>query len=167
MRPVWTALDSDAYAVRMRVTIGPGVRWSVMVLLALVPCACAAYVPIQPDERLLARDIGELMGRRFDACSAEGFELLEGTVLRLSFREDEDTNVHFSAGCNGFSGRATLRDGRLIIPGVMRTELGCGRDHSAQDAWLMRFFLKSKPAVVLQGRELTLTSADAMLVCRE
>lgn len=138
-----------------------------MVLLATTPCACAAYVPIQPDERLLARDIGELMGRRFDACSAEGFELVEGTALRLSFHEDGDTNVYFSAGCNSFSGRATLHEGKLIVRGFSGTDMGCGRDRSAQDAWLMRFFLRSEPAVVLEGRQLILTSVDARLVCRE
>ncbi len=141
-----------------------------MVLLVITLCACAAsaYVAIQPEERLLARDISELMGRRFDACSAEGFELVEGTALRVSFHQEVDTNqVSFSAGCNYFSGRAALNDGRLIVSEVSGTDLGCGRDRSAQDAWLMRFFFRSKPAVVLEGRQLTLTSADAMLVCRE
>jgi heat shock protein HslJ len=101
-----------------------------------------------------------LADREFLLESSEGFEPVEGTTVRLSFRDGE---MGFSAGCNHHDGAYTLCDGSLCVEGMMSTEMGCSADRHQQDEWLAAFFLAS-PTLELEGDTLTLTTADATLV---
>ncbi|HEX5657778.1 MAG TPA: META domain-containing protein [Polyangiales bacterium] len=102
-----------------------------------------------------------LQGKSFVLTEAEGFQLVSGSSLRLGFFEDPE--LSFGAGCNGMSGPYELVDGRLVLPGVRRTEKACRAEYARQDQWL-HGFMSSKPRITYDEEHLTLEGDDAKLV---
>lgn len=129
-----------------------GVLWSITAWLSALWLACGC------DDS--GTSTPALEGRVFLFESAEGFEPVADTTVRLSF---EDDVLSFSADCNGHSGAYELHDGRLMIAGLASTAIGCGAALLAQDMWLAEFF-SSSPLLELDGDRLTLTGAQATLV---
>jgi heat shock protein HslJ len=101
-----------------------------------------------------------LTDRTFLLDEAEGFEPVAGSVVRLSFSEQD---VSFSAGCNGFSGPYALEGASLVVSGMGGTDMGCSNELQTQDEWLVHFFT-STPSIGLEGDTLTVASQDASLV---
>jgi heat shock protein HslJ len=100
-----------------------------------------------------------LAGLEFVLQSAEGFEPVEGTTVRLSF---DGSTLGISGGCNGTAGRYSVCDGRLCLSELNSTAIGCDAALNAQDAWLSEFFLAS-PLMTQSGARLTFEGPDATL----
>lgn len=99
----------------------------------------------------------QLDGRTFTSTEVAGHDLVEGTVIRLTFEGDR---LSTNAGCNTASGAYR------IVDGVLRTEddrettmMGCTPQLEAQDQWLAGF-LADAPDIVLDGEVLTLDGTD-------
>jgi len=103
---------------------------------------------------------GSLGGRTF-LSSESTHALVDGTRVRLEFRDDE---LRAHAGCNHLFGEVTsTADGVLSVGQMGGTEMGCDPDLHAQDEWLVAF-LTSEPAWSLDGDTLTLTGETDTLV---
>jgi heat shock protein HslJ len=102
----------------------------------------------------------KLVDREFLLHEAKGYKPVESTVIRLSFSE---TELRFSAGCNGYFGSYKIDEASIVVDGMGSTEMGCSTERHAQDEWLANFFM-SKPTFALNGDKLTVTSKDATLV---
>lgn len=92
--------------------------------------------------------------------SSDGFTSAPDTTVRISI---EDGMFGFSAGCNGHGGTYEVRDGRLIIPGLGSTQIGCDAELHTQDDWLAAFFT-SMPLLTMEGDRLTFVGDNATLV---
>jgi heat shock protein HslJ len=105
-----------------------------------------------------------LDGRTFVAGEIEGFTLVEGTELTLTFAAD---SVVANAGCNTMQGQYEIVDDVLTIEGAMAaTLMACPDDLQAQDTWVSDF-LSGGPTVTLAGDTLTLTADDATVTATE
>lgn len=106
-------------------------------------------------------------GRVFLSRSVTGRELVEGTEIRLTFR---DGQLGATAGCNSLGSPYAIRDDTLVVTGegMSMTEIGCDPDRHDQDTWLAAF-LSGEPRIELEGDELTLSrgSTTIVLVDRE
>ena len=92
--------------------------------------------------------------------SSQGAEVLKGTVVHLSFG---DGALSMEAACNSMSGEYTVEAERVVVKGLMMTEMGCEAQGEAQDAWLGKF-LRSKPRLSVNGPRLTFAGDSARLV---
>lgn len=106
-----------------------------------------------------------LAGRRFVAAEVEGHEIVPGTEISVAFSEGQ---VEVETGCNHISGTYAYDDGRVVVSDVSGTEMGCGADLAAQEAWLydllgQRLAVEAAPdgAVVLAA------GADALTLVEE
>jgi heat shock protein HslJ len=97
----------------------------------------------------------ELDGREFLSDSVDGYDLVDGTVIRLSF---DDGGLSANAGCNTLFGGYTVTEGALQAPMLGTTEMACENDLMAQDRWLTDI-LALEPRVELDGDTLTLRGA--------
>lgn len=83
----------------------------------------------------------------YRSVEVTGHDLVPGTVVRLGWDGGE---VRVQAGCNSLSGTAVLESGRLRVPDLAGTEMGCAPGLMDQDAWLSAF--------LGAGPELTMTA---------
>lgn len=97
----------------------------------------------------------ELDGREFLSESVDGYELVDDTIIRLSF---DDGALSANAGCNTLFGAYTVVEGQLRAPMLGTTEMGCEMELMAQDRWLTDI-LSLEPRVELDGDTLTLRGA--------
>jgi len=104
----------------------------------------------------------ELDGRTFVSTAVEGYELVEGTQVELTFDGDR---LGFSAGCNSGGGTWSVDGDVLVVPaGMAMTEMAC--EPSAlmdQETWAAAL-LTSRPTVALDGDTMTLTAAGGEVV---
>ena len=102
-----------------------------------------------------------LDGRTFLSTGSAGFELAEGTLVRIEFRNG---TLSASAGCNLLGGGYRI-DGAIlrIDGGLAMTVMGCEEELMDQDT---RFadLLMAGPTVALDGGTLLLTTADASIM---
>lgn len=99
-------------------------------------------------------------GRTFLSTGSAGFELVEGTLVRVEFR---DGTLSASAGCNLLGGAYRIDGDTLRMDGgLSMTEMGCEEALMDQDT---RFadLLMAGPTVALDGDTLVLSSADASI----
>ena len=103
----------------------------------------------------------QLDSRTFLSGSVDGWELVPGTDLRLSFDHGQ---LSAQAGCNSLSATYEVVDDRLEVAGdgMTTTDMGCDPQRHAQDEWLADL-LQARPSITLSGSSLTLTTADAAL----
>lgn len=127
------------------------VRLLVSVLLVLGLAACGDGTDVAAG--------GSLTGRTFLSESVTGHELVEGTQLRLQFREGE---VSATAGCNSLFGTLRVEGDRLFADDVGGTEMGCDPERHAQDAWITEL-LGSGPTYELDGDRLRLTAGEVVV----
>jgi heat shock protein HslJ len=106
------------------------------------------------------KELRDLDGREFIAQTVTGRELVAGTEIRMSFR-DESVSVH--AGCNSMFGMYSIEDGVLRVDGVGSTAIGCDGPRHAQDEWVSEL-LVGRPKIALEGPRLTLTGDGVKLV---
>ena len=98
-------------------------------------------------------------GREFVSADVEGYELVEGSEIRLTFGDW----LGASGGCNYLDFTWLLDGDRLVIPEWGTTDMAC--EPAAlmeQDDWLVSF-LTAGPRVALEGDTLTLTGDGAVI----
>lgn len=102
-----------------------------------------------------------LDGRTFLSTGSAGFELVDGTVVRIEFRDDGTLSA--SAGCNLLGGAYRIDGDTLRIDGgLSMTEMGCEQALMDQDTRLADL-LMAGPIVALDGDTLVLTAGDASI----
>jgi heat shock protein HslJ len=107
-----------------------------------------------------AATAADLDGRTFASTGSTGRDLVDGTVVSLTFT---DGTLSFSAGCNSMNAGYEVTDGTLELTSeVAGTLMGCPEDKQAQDEWLSGF-LGDGPEATIDGDVLTLTSGDEAL----
>ena len=102
----------------------------------------------------------DLDGREFLSTGSAGFEIVGGTIIRVSFADGE---MSASPGCNSMSnGRYTIEGDNFSVEQAGMTEIGCDPPLMDQD---QRFkeFLHGPLTIALTGDELTLTSPAASI----
>lgn len=104
-----------------------------------------------------------LDGRTFVATSADGYEIVSGSQIRVDF-----DGVRFGAtgGCNSLGGSTwRIENDRLLVDSLGMTEIACEQALMDQDAWLVAL-LEAGPTIALDGDTLTLTTGDHGLTLR-
>jgi heat shock protein HslJ len=102
-----------------------------------------------------------LDGRTFLSTGSAGFELVDGTVVRIEFRDDGTLSA--SAGCNLLGGAYRIDGDTLRIDGgLSMTEMGCEQALMDQDTRLADL-LMAGPTVALDDDTLVLTAGDASI----
>ena len=106
-----------------------------------------------------APDVGAaLAGRTFLSTAVDGFTLVEGTQISLTF---DGSNVAAVAGCNNLASTWSVEGDVLVVGPMAMTEMAC--DPPAlmdQDTWLSSV-LTSRPTVAIDGPTLTLSATGA------
>ncbi len=105
----------------------------------------------------------DLAGRTFVSTTVTGFELIDGTEIRISFEED---HLSASAGCNTVGGAYTVENDLISVSEPSATLMACDPQLMAQDDQLIGF-LTDDPAITVSGDVLTLTGADVTVEMHE
>lgn len=107
----------------------------------------------------------DLENRTFLSASVTGHDLVDDSVIRVSF---EDARLIVAAGCNTISGEYRVDDtGTLAFTGTpMTTVMGCEDALMAQDAWLTDLFTEGVAASV-DANALTLSSGPVEIAFDE
>jgi heat shock protein HslJ len=102
----------------------------------------------------------DLDGREFLSTGAEGFEIVDGTVIRVAFA---DGMMTASPGCNMMAnGRYTIDGTTFSVEQAGMTEMGCDQPLMDQDARFAEF-LRGPLTIALAGDDMTLTSSAASI----
>lgn len=102
----------------------------------------------------------DLDGTAFVATGSQGYEIVAGSTISLSFA---DERISANAGCNTQNAGVEVVDGKLQLTSELAsTMMGCEEPLMAQDQWVASF-LEAAPAVILDGAALTLTVGDEVL----
>ncbi len=101
-----------------------------------------------------------LDGRTFVSERVEGWTLAGGEQIRIGFH---DHALHAFAGCNSLGGAFKLIDGKLELPSVTQSAIGCEVEWAEQDRWLSAF-LRARPSIVLDEPRLEMATTEAKLV---
>ena len=105
----------------------------------------------------------ELDGSTFESTSVDGYDLVAGSTVRLTFEKGQ---MSANAGCNTLSAPYDVTDGRLAWTGETRaTLMGCPDALAQQDTWLADLLQQGADAT-LDGDDLTLVSGDVTLHLR-
>ncbi|WUJ67752.1 META domain-containing protein [Kribbella soli] len=115
------------------------------------------------------------LGHTYLSSEVTGRQLVPGTRIRLEFFRSPNKNegdprvydvLRVHAGCNRMGAAVAagelLADGRLWIPGLGGTQVGCEPPLRDQEEWL-KTFLTSNPSWQVDGDELTLTSGGTTI----
>ena len=105
----------------------------------------------------------DLAGRTFVSTTVTGFELIDGTEIRISFEED---HLSASAGCNTVGGAYTVENDLLSVSEPSATLMACDPQLMTQDDQLIGF-LTDDPAISLKDDVLTLTGAEVTVEMQE
>jgi heat shock protein HslJ len=106
----------------------------------------------------------ELDGRTFVSTAVEGYQLVDGTQVQLTF---DGANIGATAGCNQLSSGWTLEGTVLVVPAMAMTQMACTpATLMDQDTWLSAL-LTSRPSVALDGDTLTLTSDGTVVTLQD
>ena len=136
------------------------VSLAVLVGATSLLAACGDDTTESPAGSAVPLTAAELAGRTFVSTGGTGFELVDGTTVRLVF---DETSLTANAGCNTMGGGyeidgATLRLG----DGMSMTEMGCEPALMDQDTRLVEL-LGSAPRITLDGDVLVLSSEAATI----
>jgi heat shock protein HslJ len=101
----------------------------------------------------------QLTGRSFVSESVEGWQLVAGTQVSVSF---DSTGVSAQAGCNAFFGTGGIEGDTLRVSMLGSTGIGCSALLEAQDEWLAAFLLAG-PILELDDPRLVMTTASARM----
>lgn len=113
----------------------------------------------EADDEPAAFSLGDLSGKQYATATVEGHPLVDETVVRIGFLDDQ---VSVDAGCNHMTGTASIEGDRLVVSDLMGTEIGCEQDRADQDVWISGF-LTDGPTASLDGDTLTLTDGDVTM----
>lgn len=109
---------------------------------------------------------GEVRGKVFHSAfvteQGKPRALVEGTDVELRFTDDG--RLLARAGCNQMQGPVSLDDGKLAVPDLSMTAMGCpSPDLHAQDEWLSKL-LRASPSWRMDGTNLVVTGSNAEIV---
>src|SRR6478752_8868378 len=96
----------------------------------------------------------DLAGRTFLSTEVDGFNLVAGTRVSLTF---DDVTLAANAGCNTAVGGYTFDNDILAVGTLAQTKMACSEELTAQDDWLVSI-LQFSPATTLDGNEMVITS---------
>jgi heat shock protein HslJ len=130
-----------------------------LALVALSALAVAACGSDSDSGSGSAPTADDLAGQAFESTDVTGYDLVEGTTIKLGF---EAETLGAQAGCNTQSGGYTITDGALDVSPMAATMMACDEALMDQDTWLAEF-LTSSPEISLDGDTLTLTGSDATI----
>ncbi|WP_416952204.1 META domain-containing protein [Nocardioides sp. T5] len=144
---------------------GPGTRAVLAAVTVALLTACGADgdedAASASGREPLQSDMALLEAATFVSTSVEGYELVPGTELRLSF--DEDT-LAVTGGCNTAFGAFSVEDGTLSWEsGPATTMMACSDEDAVQDQWVADL-LGAGVAATTDGADLHLTTDDVSLV---
>jgi heat shock protein HslJ len=134
----------------------PRTAIALVALSALALAACGSDSDSASGSTPTADD---LAGQGFESTEVTGYDLVEGTTIKLGFETD---TLGAQAGCNSQSGGYSIADGALDVSAMASTMMACDEALMDQDAWLAEF-LTSSPEISLDGDTLTLTGSDATI----
>ena len=101
-----------------------------------------------------------LAGRTFLSDAVEGFTLVDGTQVSVTF---DGSNIGAVAGCNQLSSTWSVEGDVLVVGPMAQTEMACEpATLMDQDTWLASV-LTSRPTITLDGDTLTI-GADGSTV---
>lgn len=95
----------------------------------------------------------DLAGREFLVTGVDGYDVVDGTTIRVTFEAD---TLSINAGCNTIFGDYEIAGDRLIGGEFATTEMGCEPDLMAQDRWITDI-MSLEPRLELDGDTLTIT----------
>lgn len=127
---------------------------------ATEPATDPTTEPTVPDTT--DQSASTLDGRSFLSTSATGFDLVAGSVVRLTF---SDGVIGVQAACNSMGGDYTLDSldgGTLVVGPMSTTEMACDQPLMDQDTRLAEL-LSGSPTVTLDGDTLTIDSGTASI----
>jgi heat shock protein HslJ len=109
---------------------------------------------------------GEVRGKVFRSTSVteqgKPRALVEGTNVELRFTDDG--RLLAGAGCNQMQGPVSLDDGKIAVPDLSMTAMGCpSPDLHTQDEWLSKL-LRASPSWRMDGTNLVVTGSNAEIV---
>ena len=111
---------------------------AVFFALGLFIALCSSCSSEKKDPAADGSDAAEpFLALDFILESSEGFAPVEGSTIRLSFREGDTSELGFAlhGGCNSLLGDFTLADGVMSVSQLMMTEMACGGGLMEQDNW--------------------------------
>lgn len=99
-------------------------------------------------------------GRTFLSTQVRGHDLVEGSRIRVDFRDDG--SVGAQAGCNSMGGTARWAGDHLTVAQLSMTEMGCPGPLMDQDRWLADLFTGGLD-LALDGDRLTITAGTVII----
>jgi heat shock protein HslJ len=102
----------------------------------------------------------DLDGREFVSTDVEGYPLVDGTTIRLTFT---DGSLGINAGCNSISGGYSVEGTTLRVDMLATTEMACEPELMAQDRWITDI-VQLEPQLALDGDTLTITGAGGAVI---
>jgi heat shock protein HslJ len=116
-----------------------------VVVTVLLSTACTTRDAVTPP------DASSLAGPTWRLVSLDGNAVLAGTRVTAVFREDN--RVSGSAGCNGYSGLATVKGEQLRVGALASTRMYCAPDAvMAQEGSYLATLEKATEYRVVGGR---------------
>ena len=106
-----------------------------------------------------APSAGDLDGRAFTASETEGFDLVDGSVVTITFAGDQ---ISVATGCNTLTGGYSIDNGTLTTGALASTLKACEADLTEQETWVSGL-VTSGPEVELDGDQLVLSSASGSI----
>lgn len=105
----------------------------------------------------------DLDGRTFVATAIEGYTIVDGSEVVVSFADDL---VLVEAGCNSQRAGYDVEDGSLVVGELAATMMACDDVLMAQDQ-LVGDIMRAGPAITLDGDEMVLTTDSATVTLSE
>jgi heat shock protein HslJ len=139
----------------------------VLLGVALAACQSASPGPSSiPNEHATPTPAPWLFGAAQPVASVQTYRsvsftqdgrdaLLPGTHVEL--RLWDSGSIGAFAGCNHLGGDFNLTGGRLLVPGMSMTLIGCPPERAAQDS-RVEYLLESSPTLTVNGDSLVLQS---------
>jgi heat shock protein HslJ len=131
-------------------------RTALLVVLGLTAAACSDDDPSTPNAE-------QLDGQTFESTSVEGYEMVAGTNVTVSF---DDDGVAVRAGCNTLFGAFEITGGAITVGAMAQTMMACTDDLAQQDQFLVEFF-ESGPTITLDDDTLTLVGQGVTITAEE
>jgi heat shock protein HslJ len=127
--------------------------------LLIAGVLCVALATACGDDDGGSASPPELDGREFVSTEVDGYTLVPGTEIRISFA---DGALSANAGCNTMNGGYSFDGSTMQVDVLAMTQMACDEELTAQDDFVGEL-VTSGPTVALDDDTLTITSGDTVL----
>lgn len=141
----------------------PRTALALLALAGLTLAACGSDDNESSSDGGGAPTAEELDGRAFVSSAVDGYDLVEGSEINITFLAD---SMAVNAGCNSMNGGFEIDEGVLTAGPFASTMMACDEALMDQDTWLSGF-LESLPTIALAGETLTLAGDDTTITLEE